>query len=600
MEPLSGPEPLAINPPQYLIRPRPRLLSAPLTPPARAHPSQVARPLLQLPPSRWIDEPIAQALPFDTTPAEEFFQRVHRDNVKAATGFSASGEGSNLLAIDYDTIHGIYEMLEDGERKNKLAAILKNSPTFTLKPIRSDPQLPTMEPRAADRSGSLTGEAAKDRPKRPFDQPDRSVAASTGGDPLPCIKSRTEAILHATPPIGAHRESPIHINEEKTHSGGKRIQTALSKPRKDKSPMLDSISRPVIPIPVEISPAKKIREAETRPHSPSPITDRALGLDKRQPGYKPHQNPTDFSSNFRAQFMPIQEGQLRPADINNPEYEELGEEALEKYLTPVIRSDQTVTQPPDPHSLPGPIADPIEAIGSNSAGLDMTEDEGYASYASPNAFDMDLAMWEAEAAAYKAQEEDEPIEEEPSEEAEPFEEDVLGGAANLQASETHPVPVTASPLAPADLTKIGAPHPSEPMAAGKQSAIPQEPTGPRRSARFLEKGPPKTYTPKRTRPKKTGAEAAGATPDTKSKNEARKALIRSLEDDMIETTGLSEKQLKEVDELCGMEQREGNIEVGEPHEPGQIAGMEDSVLGAFDFDSADECSTEEEGDEGAN
>lgn len=104
------------------------------------------------------------------------------------------------------------------------------------------------------------------------------------------IKSAPAKLKHDHSTHGPHEKSLIGINEkntdEETASRGKQIQNS----RKGKVPVeipIIAISGPQAQTGNKASPSplKKIRESpnSNKSHLPSPIIDRALGLDRRSP-----------------------------------------------------------------------------------------------------------------------------------------------------------------------------------------------------------------------------------------------------------------------------------------------------------------------------
>lgn len=85
----------------------------------------------------WIDEPIPVNWIVDTTPTEDYFERIHQENLKEVTYLNNASEGKKLLAMEFDTIQGIWHSLMPDKHKDKIGAILKNNPNFTLRPINS-------------------------------------------------------------------------------------------------------------------------------------------------------------------------------------------------------------------------------------------------------------------------------------------------------------------------------------------------------------------------------------------------------------------------------------------------------------------------------
>lgn len=80
----------------------------------------------------WIDEPIPNSAPPDTTPPVEFFEQVKHNfagpSVVQPT-ITQTHQGDSLT-VDFDTLFSIWPTMKEGAEKSKIEVILKGSPLF--------------------------------------------------------------------------------------------------------------------------------------------------------------------------------------------------------------------------------------------------------------------------------------------------------------------------------------------------------------------------------------------------------------------------------------------------------------------------------------
>lgn len=81
----------------------------------------------------WIEEPLPQIPPLDTTPKEDFFAKVTRDNMQALARMGEVKDDREVITVDYQTLLAVWKNMEPGHpKKESLGATLKASPFFPI------------------------------------------------------------------------------------------------------------------------------------------------------------------------------------------------------------------------------------------------------------------------------------------------------------------------------------------------------------------------------------------------------------------------------------------------------------------------------------
>lgn len=88
----------------------------------------------------WIKELLPLIPLHDTTPIEEFFARVTRDNMMSLAGMGADHDDREVIMVDFQTLLAVWQRLGPGDEKGMIGRTLKASPLFANsdKPLQAD------------------------------------------------------------------------------------------------------------------------------------------------------------------------------------------------------------------------------------------------------------------------------------------------------------------------------------------------------------------------------------------------------------------------------------------------------------------------------
>lgn len=571
----------------------------------------------------WMEEPLPLTPPLDTTPTDDFFKHVQKENHRAVTISVGDSNGKGTLAIDYDILFSAWARLEPGPEKSKLEATLRSSPHFTISyhAAGSEPeriQTPSSDPKQK-------GKGLQNSPmENQFPKPtgDDHWFLQGGGSGQPGAAGTLSASL-----------------ADGTFLRGNQIQNEqMSDP---KNGQLTNI--------IYGSPITYTQPITTTPHRPSPITDRAVGLSPKSPQNpntntnSPHLFPLPPTSQIQAQNQiinptvnpeTIPETQNEPTpcpqQINQATYTHY-EPAGAALTGSGSEADYVEYEPEEYESEPD-----LNTATTQESNTDGVQIEHGLNTDTTNGDENQEGHYEEEYAAMMEQdqqqdqlhggEEDGP---------QPFyfeystpdpslldlqnefgnnqqhlqtQLDLLDPAILQQPQEETPfnlIPLQVDPTfaleqIPANPLVLALGQPSQvaidqPLAPPDQSEILSQPQAEqqtlRRSARISVRGFNKNYSPKKTRKKRQTGELAPS-----DLEHLQAAILMSLQSENLVSEPLDQGRADEIDRICGMTAG-GSIPSNEAGPSNQPLGIEDygeSILGELEFDSEEDRLSEDE------
>ncbi|KAF3341673.1 hypothetical protein FCM35_KLT00311 [Carex littledalei] len=597
----------------------------------------------------WLEEPLPIIPPLDTTPPEEFFNRVKEDNVKAVTGLTGGDGSQGIVAVEFEMLFSIWENMAACDKRDKIETTLRASPLFAAYMANRQ----TTQTRLADETRQNKGKDKMDDLERELDA---SILNQTGEETF-TQNSPSQEIAHpakeSTYQRGPRGPTPTQNTLPGTgQKGGNSIQkptqtfeltfpreTSMNQatPQFEPTPLVDralGLVRSSGPSPQNIStpatfqsPTQNTKGDQYR----TPDTKQAHILNQAGPIYTPtsltnprtahHPNPNPNpttqpntnpthpppATSPTGKFLEVQNGTEPEEDKTEPieeEMEPIEEEEPIEEVEPIeedepIEEVELIEEPynlgDDPenielhddelrehHNTQNSVTKPThEETGSNN--YSNHDFDGYL-YGNPaqeessrGEFDDEL---EAIAADLALQDQLDAIRS-----AEEQEQALLAAAAETPvmpqgAEQLHPSLIPPEQTNQSDLAKQG----EEPRPPFDQ----QQPRV-RRSKRISEKGEVRSYSVKKPKSKKM---SGGAGPSS-AKSILEADLIASLKADAIKIAPLQEENAKRIDHYCGIIEGMGREIATTPlptHEPGN-----ESVLAAFETDSEEDLSEEEEG-----
>lgn len=226
----------------------------------------------------WLEEPLPLIPPLDTTPTDAYIEKVRSDNLKALMGYAGSVEGKDLVAINFDDLIGIWVNLE-GPQKEKIEQTLRMSPLFESYLKATSPKLVEKKAEVPFLSKEEMERIRKGKAKEENSRMENSGEAVTGGGKR--IKINEKLVLHEPGSGGATQPTfPIRTMHD--------LEIYLfQSPEKEKPKDLNTLDLKCNPrdSPILI-PLGRTAHANTT-HPPSPITDHAIGLDRKLPTQQP-------------------------------------------------------------------------------------------------------------------------------------------------------------------------------------------------------------------------------------------------------------------------------------------------------------------------
>lgn len=316
-------------------------------------------------------------------------------------------QGNNVLAIDFDMIFSVWKGMKEGREKEKLEKTLKTSPLFE-----------TMLKQGIETKGVVTPQEASEKQRKGkaiAENTPLEISGSVRNEKYTTIAIKFPIVgqnhFSANTPVNRPEEPPIHET-----------------PLQNNNPDTSSISKPK-----QKSSKPNISPPNFHLHSPSPLTDHAIGLIKSLP--KPNNpntpnptitNPISISPDPLSPVDPIltsQNSTTRDLSTGNPNIpghdaaepnEGLGSMGLrlEFNQTPEQAESQEFAGEPEPEEEPVEYEDmqeedyhiyedyeanhqaDLSAIEQQST-IDDGEPEILGEYVTPTASKFDLQMFKA-------------------------------------------------------------------------------------------------------------------------------------------------------------------------------------------------------------
>lgn len=147
----------------------------------------------------WIEETIPLTPPIDTTPSEEFFKKVHAENVRAITTYVDKSTGNGEMSVQFDTLLLVWKKLEPGAERDRIEATLRTSPLFANHIEHIEAEIRTQQFSHGERLNSQEERVRKGKDKVGETIRDNSSSCQNGGGKRTRIQSMSENILHASP-----------------------------------------------------------------------------------------------------------------------------------------------------------------------------------------------------------------------------------------------------------------------------------------------------------------------------------------------------------------------------------------------------------------
>lgn len=527
----------------------------------------------------WLEEPLPLIPPIDTTPSQQFFEKVRSENAKAMSGFADDKGREGNLSVDFDTMVLVWESMEAGPKKDKIEQVLRTSPLFHAREHSKGPLVTTETSGAGDDGETCTvvGNNTQATARLPVDKGKgiQMEASSTPFTGQTTPRNRGQLIINANPEF-TPQETPCQRVHPAVNSGQIISQNSGSGKGLDRGGKVENEAQGTmgqdlhLPKPGPVNQKPRPTNNTTLGTGPNSDTEDTAGQ---------HSSPTQQANKAQSHHLNSPTQQPNTAAQHTPKKQSTGPKPPPPPPQPTSTNLPTCpTQPPDtPNSLlekEDPInqlqnEDPLSQhprentqsdsftspILSPAPSMDEPYDSNYEDFghdtpdgrvSSPDPYAIDLPMWEAEVAGIEQQQEDLALDE------------VQEG----QDDDAHIPP----PLEPETRRSL------------------------RRSARISKKTP-KSYASKKTRGKRGKKRGSASARRGKKGRIQEEDLLKALDLEALQAEPLDEETINQVNRYCGLLQASQSADRDQPgtsharEEPSQQGSTYDgneSVLDSFD------------------